>query len=249
MKNLLFLLILALISCDKMHQSQQTTNATMPKIQLVSPLLNSHAIKDSMDFKSFLNLFKSISLPCSTKIINDVPYCTMPFDKNIPYLNLSQDSLILKIKPKNTICEYFDVCSQFPPFSLKKRYSEMERLANKFHGAKLWFKTDKFEVIVCKSRTSDNDIYLLTYTKLGTLLSGIQTELRCINKFAQLKRRTYIDKNLNILITDFHRNGDCDEAGFKVKYLYKINEQGQIYKVNENVTVLSTIDTDEFLNF
>ncbi|MEN9613010.1 MAG: hypothetical protein RLZZ628_3824 [Bacteroidota bacterium] len=246
MKNLIFLIFLILTSCDKNNKLQLTKRTTKDlEIQFALPQLSTE-IKDSTNFSSFVNLFKSTYLPCSTKVINHLDYITAPFDKNISYLNILNDSLIAQIKPKNTPCDYFDVCSKFSPLDLKNRY---DSLANKFHATKLRFNTKKFVIVLCKSRTIDDDIYLLTYTNLGVLLSSIQTDMRCVNKVANLSRRSYIDKNLNIFITDFQKDNQCDKAGFKVRYHYKISNEGIIYKVKETLTILDNIDIDEFINF
>lgn len=244
------MLIFPFYGCNQQSKQPFSLSKTKSLSILQEPLSVNKGALAEIPFDTLIGSFAPIALPCSTQLINDPYYCVRPFPKNISYFNQLSTAIIdYKAAPKQAIsCLYDNSGSDYPAFELEKVYLE-DSLAYPFHGGHLSLKTKKLTMLLCKSKVKFYDSYLLIFSSDGKLISGLQMTARSSNNVTAFKRAGFIDKDCNIAITDLGTDRNCEKAGFKVEYLYKINETGTIYKVKEMITYLDTINIQEFRSF
>lgn len=202
--------------------------------------------KDSVSFEKFELMFKLVATPCSTNIIAiDKQYLLLPFDKNMKYLNGLDESKITDYQkePQGIPCDYYhNNCSKQFVGNLKDWYYE-DVMANKVSGIAIKSNNKNLKIFLCYAKRSESDIrhryniYLLVFSSQGELISAIETNCVCSNKVSIIKRKGYIDENLNIWISENQINNECNEGDFEIAYHYKITETGLIVKKDEKVKV------------
>ena len=239
MKVNIFIFLFLFISCIK--SSPKTANSANVSLTHVKSDPISGIVDSITTFKEFIALFKQVSVPIKTEVLNNERYLIEPFSKNIKYMNGLAIVDFQKGPTNHVPCFYHNNCSTFLPPNLKDYYDDSS-LATKFCGFELLPRKENFIILLCKGRARDgnqDDIYLLVFSKDGSFLSGIQTDAVCGNKVATIYRSSTINQDWSILIQEhqeFANKMECSaNKGFEVYYVYKIDSNGKIVKKSESI--------------